>query len=179
MDSIALVSICFLCVFLFRDAQLLNASPSSPAGSPLPIYAMVILASILAASGLHATTPVQIVNDLRSPWIWGISIGLHVAGLGFCIWFRRLHILNWSWLIAVFPSPILALVLLGISTDLSSPRLGSIGAASVVTIAWTVVVGATGALLNRIGGSDSEFAVDFAAVSNSTAFALLPLAPFF
>lgn len=179
MDAIALVGICFLCVFLFRDAQLLNASHVSSFRSPLHIYGLVILASILAASGLHASSPVQIIEDLRAPWIWSISFGLHIVGLGFCIWLRRLALLKWSWLIAVFPSPMLALLLLGVVANLPTTRASGIGIAAVVAIGWTLMVGVTAAIIRGIGGSDSEFAVDFAALSNSTALALLPLAPFF
>ena len=107
-------------------------------------------------------------------------MGLHVAGLSICLWLRRLRRSDRAWLVGLFPDSYtyLAIALRGRSygprpcgwsegvelcpcgLELDSDRWRS----------WKLTA--------LIGGSDSEFAVDFAAASNSTVLALLPLSPF-
>jgi hypothetical protein len=181
MSGIALVALCFLCVFLFRDAQLLSSGDASSFRWRLVTYCLLLSCWVVASSRLRAATPVEIVSALKSSKVWGISVGLHIAGAAICIALRHFRLMKWAWLMALFPSPILTLVLLGIST--MSPAKVSDGmaplAAVLAAVGWTVIVGATSELGRHIGGSDSEFAVDFAAASNATALALLPLAPYF
>jgi hypothetical protein len=178
-DPMLIVGICFLIVFLLRDAQLLSGSQSS-SRSLLHVYCLVVLGCIIFAGGLLAANSADILEMLKSTWIWTISVGLHLAGFALCLWLRRARLLSWAWLVALFPSPMLTLLLLGIRAELPSSLFGGeIGAAVFVAFAWTAVVAGTGEILTRIGGNDSEFAVDFAAVSNTTAIALLPFSPFF
>lgn len=181
MDNIAFVGVCFLFVFLLRDAQLLfdlgTALPRYAYGA----YALSIWTGLILVSNLQAATALEIVDKVRSPTVWTVSVGLHLIGLLLCIRLRRVHRSDFSWLIALFPTPVLVLLLAGIAAELT-PALSlwmRMGSAAGVAIAWTLLVAGVGALIGKLGGSDSVFAVDFAAVSNSTVLALLPFAPFF
>ena len=164
-----------------RDAQLLSSTRSPSARSPIHIYCLVVLGCLLAGRGLHAMTSGELLGQLKSPWIWSISIVFHIVGLALCLWLRHLHVQGWAWLIALFPSPILTLLLLAISVELPSTLFGGVpfGGAVLVAVIWTVIVASAAELMNRVGATDSEFAVDFAALSNTTAIALFPLGPFF
>ena len=181
MASISFVSICFLFVFLVRDAQLLSAGPSPAFHWRLGFYWMVLSCCVLAARSLNAACPDEIVTALRSPLVWGGSVGLHVAGLSICLWLRRVCRLDWAWLVGLFPTPMLALLLLGaVEVMVPSPGGGlTVWTSVLAALGWTLIVGAVGKLTVSIGGTDSGFAVDFAAASNSTALAFLPLSPFF
>ena len=181
MASIAFVSICFLCVFLVRDAQLLSAGPFPAFHWRLIIYWIVLSCCVLAARGLNAVGPDEIITALRSPLVWGVSVGLHVAGLSICLWLRRTCRSDWAWLVALFPTPMLTLLLLGVTAAVAPGLVSGLQLWTWVLVAlgWTLIVGIAGRLRAVIGGSDSEFAINFAAASNSTALALFPFSPFF
>jgi len=108
-------------------------------------------------------------------------LGLHVAGLSICLWSRRVHRSDFAWLVGLFPTPILNLLLLGAAGVMAPDTAGGlkVWSCALAALGWTLIVGVAGKLSVLIGSSDSEFAVDFAAASNSTALALLPLSPFF
>jgi hypothetical protein len=75
----------------------------------------------------------------------------------------------------------LTLLLLGATGDVT-PELANgwqQWTCVLVALGWTLIVGIAVRLTVLIGGSDSEFAVNFAAASNSLAFALFPFSPFF
>ena len=80
MASISFVSICFLFVFLVRDAQLLSAGPLPAFHWRLGFYWTVLSCCVLAARGLNAASPDEIMTALRSPLVWGVSVGLHFGG---------------------------------------------------------------------------------------------------
>lgn len=177
----AVVSICFLCVFLVRDAQLLSTGPFPAFHWRLGFYWTVLSSCVVAARALNATSPDEIIAALRSPLVWGVSVGLHVVCLSICLRLRRVRRSDWAWLVALFPTPMLTLLLLGAAGVIAPSSGGGLKVWTCVLAAlgWTLIVGAAGKLTVLIGGSDSEFAVDFAAASNSTALAFLPLSPFF
>ena len=181
MASISFVSICFLFVFLVRDAQLLSAGPLPAFHWRLGFYWTVLSCCVLAARGLNAASPDEIVMALRSPLVWWVSVGLHLAGLSICLWLRRVCRSDWAWLVSLFPTPMLALLLLG-AVEVMAPAPGgglTVWTCVLAALGWTLIVGVVGKLTVLIGGTDSEFAVNFAAASNSTALAFLPLSPFF
>lgn len=181
MGAITFVSISFLCVFLMRDAQLFSAEPLPALRLRLGLYWAVVSSYVLAARALGVADPAEIVTALRAPLVWGVSVGLHVVALSICLWLRRLRRSDRAWLVALLPTPLLTLLLLGIATELAR-RLASgmqLWTCLLVTLVWTLIVGIAGQLTVLLGGSDSEFAVNFAAASNSMAFALFPLSPFF
>jgi hypothetical protein len=181
MGAITFVSVSFLCVFLMRDAQLFSAEPLPALRWRLGLYWAVVSCYVLAARALGVADPAEIVTALRAPLVWGVSVGLHVAALSICLWLRRLRRSDRAWLVALFPTPLLALLLLGVAGELAG-ELGSgmqLWTCLLVTLVWTLLVGIARKLTVLLGGSDSEFAVNFAAASNSMAFALFPLSPFF
>ena len=181
MATLAFVSICFLWVFLVRDAQLLSAGQKAAFTWRLGLYCTVLSFCISVASKLVGASPHEIITAVRSPWVWGISVGLHVAGLSMCLWLRRVRRVDFGWLIGLFPTPMLTLLLLGatgaVARELS--RGVDVWTCALVALGWTLSVAAAGRFIDLIGGSDSDFAVNFAAASNSTALALLPFSPFF
>jgi len=181
LAAITVVSICFLCVFLIRDAQLVSAGPFPALHWRLGFYWVVIFSCVLAARDLDVGRPAEIITALRSPLVWGVSVGLHVACLSICLWLRRLQRSDWGWLVGLFPTPMLILLLLG-ATGAVAPGMANrlqLWTCVLVALGWTLIVGLAGKLNVLIGGSDSEFAVNFAAASNSTVLALFPFSPFF
>lgn len=180
MAGIAFVSVCFLCVFLARDAQLLSAGLKPDLRWRLGLYWIVLSVCVLAASKLVPAGPKEIIMALRLPWIWGVSVGLHVTGLSICLWLRYRHGAVWAWLAGLFPTPLLTLLLLAAAGTVAPAFPGGFEiSAWIVALGWTLIVGAAGKLMELIGGSDSEFAINFAAASNTTALVLFPLGPFF
>ncbi len=171
------VSICFLFVFLLRDAQLFSAEPSRTSWRRIALYWAGLSCSVFAAQGLNAAHPAEIIAVLRTPWVWGVSMGLHVAGLALCLWLRRIRRADWVWMAGLFPSPMRTLLLVGAVGAMAPDLAGGTKVLMTGLVILTVCV--MGNLAASIGGSDSEFAVDFAAASNSTALAFLPLGPFF
>lgn len=180
MAIISFVGICFLFVFLIRDAQLLSTGPLDSFRWRLGSYWTVLSCCVLAARGLNVTSADEIIAALRSPLVWWASVGLHVAGLAICLWLRARRS-DHAWLLALFPTPMLALLLLGVAAELDRGFVSGMPLRSclLVALGWTVIVGIAGKLSVLHVGSDPDFAVSFAAASNSMAFALFPLSPFF
>lgn len=177
MGAITFVSFSFLCVFLMRDAQLFSAERLPALRWRLGLYWAVMSCYVLAARALGVNGPAEIVTVLSAPLVWGVLVGLHVVALSICLWLRRLRRSDRAWLVALFPTPLLALLLLGVAGGMGSGM--QLWTCLLVTLVWTLIVGIAGKLSVLLGGSDSEFAVNFAAASNSMAFALFPLRPFF
>ena len=118
MASIYFVCICFLFVFLVRDAQLLSAGPSPAFHWRLGSYWTVLSCCVLAVRGLNAANADEIMTALRSPLISGASVGLHVAGLSICLWLRRERRSGRAWLLTLFPHRCLRCCCLALQSEL-------------------------------------------------------------
>lgn len=163
----SIVIFSLLAVFLARDVQLLRAYAGGSVLKRLTIYAgSILIFTVTIAMLTRLPHPVKFQTLLRLPAVWMASLGVHLCALAASLFIKRMGRFRSVWWLAILPTPTLLLCLLSVP----------FATTAAIAALWILVVSFTILVLAHFGvETETGAALDYAAMSNCTVLALLPL----
>jgi len=167
-----------LCIFFLRDVFLFG-STREHVFRKLALYTVLTSFYLLAAMRTAYSLPEgRAAELLRSPWIWVLTLLMHIGLWRAAIWFRRRPMREGMWVIALAPAPMLILSILAVThyladgTGSSNPSSAGVIAAAV----WIAIVllGVIGFRRAYRGWEDDAFVADLAEIASWTGIGILP-----
>lgn len=170
-----------LSIFLVRDHLLLRMGPRRTTFVRLRAYAISLLMSgIVAAASTFALEPSRLLRTLLAPAV-ALPVVLFYGVLAIaCIWVRRTDNHHFAWYFAVVPNPLLALgfAMFARLALASAWPYAVIVVALLLACLWIglIVVSVWWTRNTPLDVPDLDFSLGLAAIVNSVALILLPLA---
>jgi hypothetical protein len=176
--SVLICANCVIFFFLLRDVFILG-SKQELAWRKLALYAILMSTYLFTAMRIsHSLAEGRAFALLHSPWIWGVTLGMHGA-----LWWaaarskRRANGKDWIWWIVMVPAPMFILSITAIDHQLSGILDGgnTFAVAVIVWAAWMTLV-LSGVLVFRMvyrEWEDWDLVADVAEISSWTGIGIL------
>ena len=177
----ALFALALLIFYVERDSELLRIAGPSGTRRRVVLYGASMGLAVVAVSLLATTLgPLTGLRRIRHPHLIQPLLIMQLAIWFYFTWLRRHGDVKRLWTVAVLPSPVLALCLVGIVFALHSrfPGVPLVVPALLVAIAWIAWVVLWLQWSTRMSDDDPGWGVSFAAFSNALTLLLLPLDDF-
>ncbi len=177
LNSVFVIATCLLFAFWLRDYMALRMSPGCRAARRSVVYGAAILLTAMLIWTLEEKFGIgDLVSRIGARRILFLLIAFHIAESVPSIWVQRTQNYNWMWATALFPAPIVWLLLLK-ATLLSEHGLGTVGFFALAVL-WA---GSMAAAILRIRDTqmppdDLDFTVILGSLSHWLAACAIPLA---